>query len=247
MADELDEVLKSLADRHPETEREPENGGLWDVYIDEDGREVARRNDNYFMAVTTDMINACGISEAFMQKSFDNFESGNNPALINAKRAAVDYAENFERIEHSRNNGLMLCGQVGSGKSHLGVAICRELLKKRVRVLYMPYVSGMTDIKQKVTDETLYNAAMRKYKTARVLYIDDFLKSAPTDADRKIIYELVNYRYMNNLPVMLSSEKMPSEIIQFDEATGTRLAEMARGRIICLKGRELNYRMRFDC
>ena len=52
---------------------------------------------------------------------------------------------------------------------------------------------------------------------ALIGFIDDFLKGRTTESDVNIVYEIVNYRYNNNLPVIISTEKKPSELIDFDE------------------------------
>ena len=78
---------------------------------------------------------------------------------------------------------------------------------------------------------------------ARVLYIDDFLKGKLTEADVNIMYELINHRYMNNLPIIVSTEKSLDQILEFDEAIGSRIIEMCRKYIIDLQGKELNYRI----
>lgn len=73
--------------------------------------------------------------------------------------------------------------------------------------------------------------------------MDDLLKGRPTEADINILYELVNYRYMHNKPMVISTEIFPDDLIGFDEAVGSRIIEMCRGNIIILKGKELNYRL----
>ena len=76
-----------------------------------------------------------------------------------------------------------------------------------------------------------------------VLYIDDMLKGRLTETDVNVMYEIVNYRYMNNLPLIISTEKNLDELLVFDEATGSRIIEMCIGNIIYLEGKELNYRL----
>ena len=57
------------------------------------------------------------------------------------------------------------------------------------------------------------------------------------------MYEIVNYRYMNNMPIIISTEKSLNDLLIFDEAIGSRLIEMCRRNIIQLQGKELNYRL----
>ena len=137
----------------------------------------------------------------------------------------------------------MFCGQPGSGKTHLGTAICSSLAREGIPVIYMPYRNSMTKIKQNIASETEYSRETRRYMEASVLYIDDMLKGKLTETDVNVMYEIINYRYMNNLPLIISTEKDLEGLLLFDEATGSRVIEMCRGNIAFLEGRGLNYRM----
>ena len=81
-------------------------------------------------------------------------------------------------------------------------------------------------------DETNFIREMDKYKVPRVLFLDDFLKGKPTDADLKYIFEIVNERYLKKKPIIISTEKSIDEIVSWDEAVASRLVEMAQGNII---------------
>lgn len=184
-----------------------------------------------------------GISQEFQTKCFENFDTRNDSQLMNAKGKAVEYCRSFLDIEHTRNNSIMFYGQVGSGKTHLGTAICSCLMSRNIAVTYMTYRNTVTKIKQRMTDEADYDREVGKYAGARVLYIDDLLKGRITESDVNIMYEIVNYRYMNSLPLIISTEKALDELLEFDEAIGSRMIEMCRGNIIQLQGKELNYRL----
>lgn len=188
-------------------------------------------------------MESSGISLDFQNKGFNNFDTRDIEQLVIAKNKAISYYKSFFQIEHTRKNSIMFCGQVGSGKTHLGTAICSNLIKQNVSVIYMSYRNTVTKIKQKLTDESEYDYELNKYKKARVLYIDDLLKGRITESDVNIMYEIVNYRYMNNLPIIISTEKSLDELLDFDEAIGSRIIEMSRGNIIQLQGKELNYRL----
>ena len=60
------------------------------------------------------------------------------------------------------------------------------------------------------------------------------------------IYAVVNYRYLNHLPILLSSEKTIDEICYIDEALGSRIFEMSRDYLLQIKGdrMSLNYRLK---
>lgn len=214
------------------------------VLMEQDGIDVAVRCECYEKRMTMIRMRNSGIPEEFGKKGFREFETMGIPALETAKQKAEMYCRDFRKIENDRQNSIIFCGQPGSGKTHLGMAICNNLLNVcNVPVSYMAYRNAVTVIKQTVTSKEDYYAAISQYCTKRLLYIDDLLKGRTTDADTNILYEIVNYRYMHNKPMIISTEKLPAELVDFDEAVGSRMLEMCRGNIIQLQGKELNYRL----
>lgn len=185
-----------------------------------------------------------GISEELQEKGFRDFNCRGIDKLEKAKNKAQTYYQNFSANEGCRQNSIIFCGQAGSGKTHLGMAICNNLLNIcGVGISYMAYRNAIIEIKQSVTSKEDYFSALSTYANARLLYIDDLLKGKSTESDLNILYELVNYRYMHNKPMVISTEKLPEELIDFDEAVGSRILEMCGESIIILQGKELNYRL----
>ncbi|MCI9101360.1 MAG: ATP-binding protein [Lachnospiraceae bacterium] len=185
-----------------------------------------------------------GIPAGMLGIGFKEFDCRKDAALKNAWDTAVMYYKCFRDIEGSRHNSLILCGQSGAGKTHLGMAVCNNLLNNcQVSVVYMAYRNAVTRIKQVITYKEDYYREIGPYCTAQLLYIDDLLKGRTTDTDLNILYEIINYRYMNHGPMVISTEKMPEQLVEFDEAIGGRILEMCRPYIIRLEGRKFNYRM----
>lgn len=188
------------------------------------------------------MLHASGISEQFLRIGFKEFETKTEFQKV-AKAQAIDYVKNFEQVEKKRNNSIAFLGNCGTGKTHLSIAIANNLMAKNIGVLYMPYREIITRIKQVIINEFEYARVVNKYKTARVLLIDDFAKGKTTESDINIMFEIINFRYLNRKPIILSSELLQDDLLDFDEAVGSRLIEMAKGRIIEAKGIENNYRI----
>lgn len=200
------------------------------------------------------IMESSGISDSDKTKTVNAYkpkvsaDGKENIKQRQAKAIAIDYIKSFQDIESTRNNSIAFLGQPGSGKTHLSIAIANELLKRGTGVLYMPYREVITQIKQVINDDEEYQTLMNKYKTAPILLIDDLFKLAIKDgrvneSEMRIIFELVNYRYLKQLPVIVSSEYFSKQLVDFDDATGSRIVEMCKGRIVELKGKELNHRM----
>lgn len=213
------------------------------IFSMQDGHEVMRRCGCYAAKCAREQMERSGLSRDFLKKSFNSFDTREEPVLVNAKNKALDYIKNFKETRHSRHNSIMFCGQPGSGKTHLGTAICSSLMSMGVQVIYMPYRNAMTKIKQNILDGAVYNRELVKYMDAPVLYIDDMLKGKLTETDVNVMYEVINYRYMNSLPLITSTEKDLEGLLVFDEATGSRVIEMCGNNIVCIKGKEFNYHM----
>ena len=107
----------------------------------------------------------------------------------------------------------------------------------------MPYRDNIIILKQNMMDEEYYRKSINKFKKAKVLLIDDLFKGSITGSDINIMFEIINYRYLNGLPLIVSCEKSIEEIINIDEAIGSRLYEMSCDYAISLSGKRLNYRM----
>lgn len=216
------------------------------VLIDSSGRveavyRFATRCECVKLAVTKKKLEQSGIDE---KMNFANYDPRGIEALDNAKEAAIKYADAFELMEHERENSIILCGQAGAGKTHLGTAICRQLIdKNNINVVYFPYRAAVTELKQLITDETEYRKAVKKYANAPCLFVDDMCKGKTTESDINIMYEIINYRYLKKLPCIISTEKTVNQLTAWDEAIGTRVLEMCGDNIVTFTGRELNYRL----
>ena len=190
-----------------------------------------------------DILKKSGISEEFRNKRFSNFDYERSMQMVDAYKVATYYLRNFKKFEKERANSIMFMGQVGAGKSHLSFSIANELMDSGVGVVYMSYREVITRIKQNITDEVYYHRIMGRYKNARVLLIDDLFKGKITESDVNIVFELLNFRYFNKLPVIVSCEMDVEGLLDVDEAIGSRLMEMSKGYLVRFSGKKMNYRM----
>ena len=161
-----------------------------------------------------------------------------DPWQAQAKAMAERYLEDW------RGKWFYAGGSPGSGKTHLCTAMCGKLMGAGMPVRYVQWRSDIQNIKRKVQDAEAYQKAIDPLKSIRVLYIDDFLKGSPTDADRNISFDLLNARYIRpECITIISSEWTIDRILDWDEAIGSRIAEKSRGNILNISGKK-NWRLR---
>ncbi len=75
---------------------------------------------------------------------------------MDAFSKAKKYAKEFDNLSNNKCNSILFIGQVGSGKTHLSMAIANELMNKGISVIYMPFRDTITTIKQNIMDAKWY-------------------------------------------------------------------------------------------
>lgn len=210
------------------------------VFEIQDGYEVAVPCECLEKKQSVEKLALSNLTDVFKQKTIKTFTT-NTEWQIEAKMKVLEYVNNFKET----NASLILTGNPGGGKTHLGVGAMLELINNNVGCVYKEYISMLTNLKQVSMNEEEFIRELEKYINPRVLFLDDFLKGQPTEADRKYIYKVINTRYLKGKPMIISTEKSIKEILMFDEAVGSRIVEMCQNNIITFpRGIENNYRLR---
>lgn len=182
-----------------------------------------------------------GLQDVVNRYTFENYKAS-EPWQKATKETAFRFAENAK-------GWFYIGGQIGSGKTHICTAITGSLIRQSKDTMYMPWVEVVTRLKAIKNDEE-YSGVIEKYKTVEVLYIDDFLKTRtgdmPTSADLNISFELLNYRYNNpSFITIISSERQINDILNLDEAIGSRIKERCGNCVIGFdEDIDKNYRLR---
>ena len=171
------------------------------------------------------------ITEAFQQISFDSFVLDGRPACIHDAYYSVrHWLDVFDSIRHTARNSIALLGEPDTGKTHLLIAASNVLINRGVSVLYFPWVEGSNELREAVAKKEDVQSRIDAMKTVDVLYIDDLYKGRkePTEFQQEWLFEVVNYRYLNNLPLMVSSELFVDQLIKFDKGIARRIYEPAQ-------------------
>lgn len=201
------------------------NRGYFMVILD--GFQTLKPCECQIIRKSLQIIKKSGLSDLLDEYTFDKFET-NTTWQRNIKEAGLRF------IDDTYGNWFFAGGQVGSGKSHICTAIVNDLMLRGNEALYMRWRDDVVSLKKSlVSDGTDYADEINRFKSVKVLYIDDFFKSEkgkpPTTADINLAFELLNHRYINkDLVTIISSEKFINELLEIDEAIGSRIYQRSK-------------------
>ena len=184
------------------------------------------------------LMRRSGLGDLFESCTLKNFKTPDEWTK-RALKTAVDYCRN------GRGKWFYIAGRPGTGKTHLCSAICRYLLKKGAPVRYMLWREEAPKLKALINDAEEYAREMDALANVSVLYIDDFMKGTVTEADKNLAFSLLNARYNSkNKRTIFSSERPLREIMEIDEATGSRIWQRSQGYILLAPPEQQNWRVK---
>lgn len=187
------------------------------------------------------------ITPAFRGKSFKGYDASKIPIGKKMLSCATEYANNFSEIRQEENNWLVLLGEPGCGKTHLSMAVANQLIGQQVPVMYFQHVEGFSEMKDMLRSQSGIKERIDRMKRAQLLVWDDLWKQKqgqePRPFEFDIVFEVLNYRYHNLLPAVISSEKLPKELLQIDTAIGSRILERGKNFLVVAEGLKNNYRL----
>lgn len=198
-----------------------------------------------------------GLGNIIREKTFGLFKDDTEWRKA-VKSGAVAFTQSVLKAQDGDSKGwFFIGGQAGSGKSHIGSAICRELLLHQNGVYYMVWPTEAKQLHGLAKSDDGHREREKlldAIKTADVLYLDDLFKpirergqrQPPTSADIRLAFEIINERYNNpRLVTIISSEWHMSELLEIDEATASRIFEKSKDAVFNIANDpSRNYRLR---
>src|SRR3712207_6205452 len=182
--------------------------------------------------------NRSGLSKRMRGYSFANFKPYFSPSAARAAEKVENYLKNWEE-NREFGKGLYFCGGVGTGKTHLAVAVMNELMqRKRVPSLFVTVPEFLDNLREAymIPGRDL-DEWMDTVKNADLLVLDDLGSERPTEWVREHLFVIVNHRYRDALPTLFTSNIGPRDLAtQLGEQTASRIIAMCDW--ISLKGED---------
>ena len=174
------------------------------------------------------LLEKSGLSKRLRSYTFSNFKPYVSPGAGKALERVEEYLGHWEENKEA-GRGLYLCGGVGTGKTHLAVAVLNELIRrKRVPSLFITVPELLDNLRE------TYNKPGRNLdewmdavQNADFLVLDDLGSERPTEWVRERIFVIVNHRYRETLPTIFTSNIGPKDLAtQLGERTASRIIAM---------------------
>jgi DNA replication protein DnaC len=140
-------------------------------------------------------FDAARIPPRFRECSFHNYYPKNDSQFF-AHSFASRLVEDYPAVE----SGLLFMGSVGVGKTHLSIAVLKELIaKKGVRCLFYESGSLLKAIQDSYNpiSQTSEMRVLAPVYQAEVLVLDELGATVPTNWVRDTLYQIINTRYNN--------------------------------------------------
>jgi DNA replication protein DnaC len=122
--------------------------------------------------------------------------------------AAKKYVENFETFKR-QGKGLLLYGDVGTGKSFMSCCIANALLDKGYRVLVTTFSRIEKTMFGMKGDRQEYLDSLNRYD---LLVLDDLGAERDTEYMNEIVYNVIDGRSRINLPLIVTSNITAHEL-----------------------------------
>ncbi|MGH9874363.1 MAG: ATP-binding protein [Pyrinomonadaceae bacterium] len=140
-------------------------------------------------------LDAARIPPRFRECSFHNYYPKNDSQYF-AHSFASRLVEEYPAVE----TGLLFMGSVGVGKTHLAIAVLRDLIEKKgVTCLFYESGSLLKAIQDSYNpvSQTSEMRVLAPVFQAEVLVLDELGATVPTNWVRDTLYQIINTRYNN--------------------------------------------------
>lgn len=155
-----------------------------------------------------------GISARYRTRTFESFEVPTK-SQQQVKTLSERYVVSFEQVKDREKNSLFFFGNCGCGKTHLVCAIANALREKGVRCTFTTFEDLLLKLRDSYSKEGSSDMAIRDiYKKTPLLILDDLAKEKATEFSTSVLFDLVNCRYENMLPMIITANHDRDALIQ---------------------------------
>lgn len=148
----------------------------------------------------------------------------------NAFRIFKNYADCFETAL-AENHGLLIYGNVGSGKTFAAACIANQALEDG----YTAYFTNFTEIKNNLWNAENKQAFVNDVCSYDLLVIDDFGTESDSSYTSEIVTNIFDTRVNKQKPMILTSNLTPEQLKKGGEIEYQRIISRVLGSCMAIK------------
>jgi DNA replication protein DnaC len=201
---------------------------------DSEKRERERKHREFLDMVAKNR--SIGLPDPELRKhTFEN-DLGYNPKQIDMAKKYVQHWEEFRNT----STGLILWGNVGSGKSFIAGCIANALLDKGVPVI----MTNFARLLNKLTD--MYagdrNAYIDSFKRYPLMIIDDLGIERNSEFAREQVFSIIDSRYRSQLPMIVTTNLSLKKLKNPEDMARARIYDRVLERCMPIRVNDQNIR-----
>lgn len=152
--------------------------------------------------------------ENLQHLTFENFQPRGRVGMGPWQADSLEQANNqAQQFAQKADGWLLLQGGFGCGKTHLAAAIANFTVSLGVPTLFIT-VPDLLDALRFAYDnpESTFEQRFEEIRTAPLLIMDDFGTQNATAWAQEKLFQIMNYRYINRLPLVVTTNLLLEQI-----------------------------------
>ena len=146
--------------------------------------------------------------------TFETFKPRGRKGLGELQANSLEWAYNHARKYAGQLEGwLLIMGGYGCGKTHLAAAISNDAVRMGVPTLFLTVPDLLDTLRFAYTaEDTTFEERFAQIRDATLLVLDDFGTQNATAWAQEKLFQILNYRYINRLPLVITTNLALDEI-----------------------------------
>lgn len=199
-------------------------------------KEEAERRQREFMEQVSRLKSNGLQDKALREYTFAN-DKGYNPEI----QKAHDYVDHWEDMK-AKSIGLLLWGDVGTGKSFFAGCIANALLEQGIPVLMTNFSRILNSLSGMYSEEkNQFIDSLNKYS---LLIIDDLGIERSTEFALEQVFNVIDSRYRSKLPLIVTTNMTLDELKHPQDIARSRIYDRVLERCVPLKINNQNIRQK---
>lgn len=198
-----------------------------DCSVEQNEREAEEKRKRDRMQYL-DSMRRTGFPDAEMREwTFAKSDHGDQRNETIARK----YVANFDSMR-KQGTGLLLCGQVGTGKSFLAAAIANELISQGTPCLMTNFSRIISRVSEKFGGDQKYLDDLNRFD---LLIIDDLGAERDSDFTWEKVMNVIDARYRAGLPLIITTNLGPKDFADRGDIRRQRVFSRLKEMCICLE------------